>query len=100
MEHKDIPSFAGPPRLQCGRLVLSAGDQRTGKWSPDGCGQRFAAGAVGSPWEGEFPRYVWYMHGNTVFEARLVNRGSGSYKGYPLDRDEWPNGIELLYATA
>ena len=40
------------------------------------------------------------MHGNTVFEARLVNRESGSYKGYPLDSDEWPKGIESLYATA
>ena len=57
-------------------------------------------GAVGSPWEGEFPRYVGYMHGNTVFEARLVNRESGSYKGYPLDSDEWPKGIESLYAAA
>ena len=30
----------------------------------------------------------------SVFEARLVNREIGSYKGYPLDNDEWPMGIE------
>jgi len=57
-------------------------------------------GAVGAPWEGEYPRYVWYMHADTVFEARLVNRERGSYKGYPLDSGEWPKGIESLYAAS
>ena len=38
--------------------------------------------------EAGFPRYVWYKDGGTVFEGRLVNRGSGSYKGYPLGDDE------------
>jgi hypothetical protein len=39
------------------------------------------------------------MTGSIVFEARLVNRGSGEYKGYPLESDEWPNGVEELYAA-
>ena len=47
-----------------------------------------------------FPRYVWYKYGEMIFEARLVNRGSGSYKGYPLEKDEWPEGIEDVYAEA
>ncbi len=55
-------------------------------------------GAVSGPWEGGFPRYVWHREGGTVFEGRLVNRGDGSYKGYPLNEDEWPRGIEELYA--
>ena len=38
-------------------------------------------GATGAPWEGGFPRYVWYKHGETVFEGRLVNRETGEYKG-------------------
>ncbi len=96
-EHKDIPSFAGQPRLRadascCPREIT---DQETvSGWL------RFAIrrGAIGAPWQGEFPRYVWYKHANTVFEARLVNRETGSYKGYPLDEDEWPNGIERVYA--
>ncbi len=29
--------------------------------------------------------------------GRLVNRGQGAYKGYPLYADEWPSGIEGLY---
>ena len=55
-------------------------------------------GATGAPWEGGFPRYVWYQEGGTVFEGRLVNREAGSYKGYPLNEDEWPDGIEKIYA--
>ncbi len=55
-------------------------------------------GAVGTPWEGNFPRYVWYKHGATVFEGRLVNQGAGEYKGYPLGENDWPAGIEALYA--
>ena len=97
-EHKDIPSFAGQPRLRadascCPRNVTDR--EMVSEWLRSA----IRRGAVGSPWESEFPRYVWYMHGDTVFEARLVNRERGSYKGYPLDRDEWPKGIELLYAA-
>ena len=55
-------------------------------------------GAIGAPWEGELPRYVWYKHDTIVFEARLVNREIGSYEGYPLDKEEWPRGIEQVYA--
>lgn len=54
-------------------------------------------GATGAPWESGFPRYVWYKDGETVFEGRLVNRGNGSYKGYPLEKDEWPEGVEGFY---
>ena len=55
-------------------------------------------GAVSGPWEGGFPRYAWHKEGGTVFEGRLVNRGDGSYKGYPLNEGEWPRGVEELYA--
>ena len=59
-------------------------------------------GAVSEYWEPNqqigFPRYVWHKEGDTVYEARLVNRGDGSYKGYPITDDEWPKGIEDIYA--
>ena len=95
-EHKDIPSFAGRPRLRadascCPREITDR--EVVSGWLRSA----IRRGAMGAPWEGEFPRYVWYKRDNTVFEARLVNRGNGSYKGYPLDKDEWPNGIEQLY---
>ena len=47
-------------------------------------------GSTGGLWEGGFPRYAWHKEAGTVFEARLVNSGDGSYKGYPLHDDEWP----------
>ena len=43
---------------------------------------------------------MWYENDGTVFEGRLVNQGNGAYKGYPLYEDEWPAGIEELYAGA
>jgi hypothetical protein len=52
---------------------------------------------VSQHWDGEFPRYVWYKDSGTVYEARLVNREQGSYKGYPLEPAEWPPGIEAVY---
>ena len=48
------------------------------------------AGCIDTPWEGDFPRYVWYQDENTVYEGRLVNRDQGYYKGYPLTEDKWP----------
>lgn len=51
------------------------------------------SGQIGSPVEGEFPRYVWYRHNDTLYEGRLVNKESGQYKGYPLGEDEGPQNI-------
>ena len=90
-EHKDTASFAGPPRLRadascCPREM--AEDQPTiNGWLRSA----IRRGATGTP-------YVWYKHGETVFEGRLVNRATGEYKGYPLNRDEWPAGVEEIYA--
>lgn len=98
-EHKDLPSFAGPPRLRrdasCCPRDLVADGERLGEWLRTA----IRLGAVGEPWEGEFPRYVWYKHGQVVFEGRLVNRAQGAYKGYPLAEDEWPEGLEGIYGA-
>ena len=98
-EHKDIPSFAGQPRMRgdascCPRDIRDV--ETVSQWLRDA----IRCGAVGSFWEAGFPRYVWYKRGDTVFEGRLTNRGAGSYKGYPLEREEWPEGIEDKYADA
>ena len=55
--------------------------------------QAFEVQCFGAPWEGEFPRYAWCKAGEIVYEARLVNRGLGQYKGYQLEPEEWPDGI-------
>ena len=98
-EHKDTPSFAGAPRLRadasCCPREMTADLERINEWLR----QAIRAGAVGAPWEGGFPRYVWYKYGKIVLEGRLVNRETGEYKGYPLGRHEWPAGIEETHAV-
>lgn len=95
-EHKDVPGFAGQPRL---RADASCCPREIGDWELVNGWLRSAIrrGATGAPWEGGFPRYVWYKHKGIVFEGRLVNRGIGSYKGYPLGEEEWPDRIEAIY---
>jgi len=91
-EHKDYPSWLGQPRLR-------SDASRCPPWiekeiAEDWLRTAIRGGKTGAPWEGDFPRYVWYWDANTktVFEGRLVNRENGSYKGYPLEEDEWPQG--------
>lgn len=45
----------------------------------------------------DFPRYAWHKEKETVYEARLVNRELGEYKGYPLNETEWPEGLDAVY---
>jgi hypothetical protein len=54
-------------------------------------------GAVCDYYEGDFPRYVWFKYEDTVFMGRLVNKESGAYKGFPLNPNEWPKGIEKIF---
>lgn len=95
-EHKDAPSFAGQPRPRadasiCDQRLNNAADVTL--WLKEAIQKR----AFGSYWEGLFPRYVWYKAGETVYEGRLINRELGQYKGYPLERNEWPPDIASLY---
>jgi hypothetical protein len=91
-EHKSYPSFAGPPKLRADASKcdpnLTSADAIT-SWLRAG----IELGQVGAPWEGAFPRYVWYEVGELLYEARLVNRGAGAYKGYPLEASERPEGL-------
>ncbi|MCF8258672.1 MAG: hypothetical protein K9J06_14045 [Flavobacteriales bacterium] len=96
-EHKRSPSFAGHPRPRadasiCPKELLEQQDRINGWLS-------FAVnkGSISEEFEGRFPKYVWHKDGDQVFEARLVNRELGTYKGFPLNPDEWPTGIEELY---
>jgi hypothetical protein len=91
-EHKTYPSFAGPPhaRADASKCDPKLADQtELTAWLR----QAMRAGNVGAPWEGRYPRYVWYRHGDVVYEGRLVNRELGQYKGYPLDTEEWPEEL-------
>ncbi len=91
-EHKDTPSFAGTPKPRADASIcdreLSQDRERVQQWLE--CA--VSSGCVGELKEGAFPRYVWYRDTDIVYEGRLVNRGNGEYKGYPLHEDEWPDG--------
>jgi len=88
-EHKDEFTFVGPPRPR-GDASICPREYRDQEMVTGWLRAAIRAGSTGAPWEGAFPRYVWHQEKDTVFEARLVNRGDGSYKGYPLHDDEWP----------
>jgi hypothetical protein len=92
-EHKDTPSFAGQPRPRadaaiCDRSLAGKQGQVT-RWLR----RAIRRGSVSAYWEGDFPRYVWHKEEDVVYEARLVNQVNGQYKGYPLNRDEWPQNL-------
>jgi len=93
-EHKRHPSFAGParPRADASQCDPGFRSRRSeiGMWLREG----IRTGMIGEPWDGRFPRYVWYQEGGCLYEARLVNRGTGEYKGYALRADEWPEGAK------
>jgi hypothetical protein len=96
-EHKRAPSFAGPPSPRsdasiCDNRFLEMQAELT-EWLKES----IRRGAVSAPVEGGYPRYAWFREGDVVYEARLVNRGQGTYKGYPLERSEWPAGIDRIY---
>lgn len=94
-EHKNETTFAGSPRPRsdasiCDR-ALNGRLADINTWLRDAV----IAGQFSELWDqGAFPRYVWHREGGDVYEARLVNAGSGEYKGYKLNRDEWPEDFE------
>lgn len=97
-EHKDTPSFAGEPRPRADAAIcdrsLADSQERLTQWLR----AAILKGSFGGLWEGRFPRYVWYRpNAETIYEARLVNREAGWYKGFALERDEWPEGVEISY---
>ena len=92
-EHKDFPSFAGQPKRRsdaslCPRSIRDA--DKVTQWLRSAIERGFTSAF----WEKGYPRYVWHKQNETVYEARLVNSGDGTYKGYPLSSEEWPTGIE------
>lgn len=89
-EHKQTNSFAGhpAPRSDASICDASLANQRdlVQSWLRDAI-QR---GHCGGPWEGRFPRYVWRKTDTEAHEARLTNRSTGEYKGYPIGVEECP----------
>lgn len=92
-EHKDSPSFAGQPRPRADAAIcdrsLATKQALVTRWLR----KAIRLGLISAYWEGDFPRYVWHKEEDVVYEARLVNQSNGQYKGYPLNREEWPSNL-------
>jgi hypothetical protein len=91
-EHKSFPSFAGPPKMRADATKCDphlTDPEEITAWLRGGV----EAGHIGAPWEGDFPRYVWAQVQGIYYEARLVNRGSGGYKGWSVEASEFPKAI-------
>lgn len=89
-EHKSYPSRAGHPAL---RSDASRCDPRYTDFEEislvlrEGIRRR----CTSAVFEGNFPKYVWGWLDEQLYEARLVNREQGTYKGYPLEEAETPH---------
>lgn len=66
-------------------------------WTRDSATQALkkaiSEGRVSEAWKSGFPRNVWYVDGEVVYEAVLHNEGLGAYHAYPLNNEEWPRGL-------
>lgn len=92
-EHKSYPSPAGHPSL---RSDASRCDPRYTEFEPitDVLREGVRRRCTSAVFEGDFPKYVWGWLDGQLYEARLVNRGQGTYKGYPLEEVETPKDDE------
>lgn len=91
-EHKDYLSAAGPAKLRSDATRCPR-DLKDWRILAGWVREAVAAGQIGAPWEGDFPRWAWIRKGQQCFEARLSNREAGVYKGYPLLPHEVPDWL-------
>ncbi len=92
-EHKSYPSPAGNPAL---RSDASLCDPRYTSYEEitDVLREAIRRGCTSAVFEGDFPKYVWGWLDGQLYEARLVNREQGWYKGYPLEEIETPQDTD------
>ena len=96
-EHKQSRSFAGAPRPRADATLCDPSFSSQQALIQSWLQEAICNGCCGAPWEGDFPRYVWYKSGGIVYEARLINSDQGQYKGWQLAPDEWPARIGEFY---
>jgi hypothetical protein len=87
VEHKRYPSFAGHPRPRADATLCDPTFKDADELTSVLAGA-MRDGAIGAPWEVDYPRYVWARMNGTWYEARLVNPVLGEYKGYALTAED------------
>lgn len=91
--HRSPGSKAGPIAKRAG-LTSRCPPNWTNAKATEALKLAISEARVSCYWESGFPRYVWYLDGDVLYEARLSNRVSGEYHGYPLeDKWQWPKNF-------
>ncbi|MGY4198902.1 hypothetical protein ACVI1L_004711 [Bradyrhizobium sp. USDA 4516] len=92
--HRAVGSRAGPIARRAG-LTSKCPPNWTNATATEALRRAISEAKVSCYWEGAgFPRYVWYLDGDVLYEARLTNRENGEYHAYPLeDRSQWPKNF-------
>lgn len=92
--HRSPGSKAGPSVKRAG-LTSRCPPSWTNASATEALRRSVSEVLVSQYWEGGFPRFVWYLDGDVLYEARLTNQGNGEYHGYPLeDRWQWPKQLQ------
>jgi len=89
-EHKAAPSFAGHPRPRADASLCDPSLHDQPHLVQGWLQSAIRAGNISADLENGFPRYVWHCVDGQYYEARLTNRESGCYKGYPVEKSECP----------
>ena len=89
-EHKLTSSFAGHPAPRSDASICDPSLANQRELVQSWLRESIRRGQCGGPWEGRFPRYVWRKTEQEAHEARLTNRATGEYKGYPIGFEECP----------
>jgi hypothetical protein len=92
--HRSVGSKAGPVARRAG-LTSRCPPSWTNPKATEALRLAIREGKVSCYWEGAgFPRFVWYLEGDVLYEARLTNRENGEYHAYPLeDQRQWPKNF-------
>src|SRR6266851_5577950 len=79
--HRAPGSKAGPVAQRAG-LTSRCPPNWTNARATEALKKAISEAKVSCYWEQGFPRYVWYLDDDVLYEARLTNRGNGEYHGY------------------
>ena len=92
--HRTMPdSFGNRPVYHEGKSKCPKELQRNPSRVTEWLREAIRQGQFGE-FDNGFPALVWYRDGGDVFEARLHNRESGEYHGYPLEPHDHITGLE------
>lgn len=98
-EHKAHRSYAGHPKPRAVGGICPK-ELSTDKAVPEEwLKEALRKGCVDGTMAGDFPKQLWYKDPDSgvVYEGYIVNRVQGSYKGYPIEPDQWPRGLDRYY---